>query len=69
MIMAYSRTGLDGSSENTVELIKEKMDNGSNYLQLWTRKFDNLFVNEAHYVPNYETACLTNLSDSANSDT
>ena len=66
MTMACGHVGLGESSLDTVELTKKIIDNWSNYLQLWARKFDNQFVNEFHDVPNPETVLLTNLSDSTN---
>ena len=59
-LMSCGRIGLGESSEDTVEITKELVDNGSNYLQLWTRKFYNFFVNEVHDIPNPETVYLTN---------
>ena len=65
-LMTCSSLGLGESSDYDVELTNKIINNGSNYLRLQTRKFDNLFVNEILDIPNPETFYVTNLSGSAN---
>ena len=58
MLMSCGRSGLGEYLEDSMELTKEIIDDGHNYLQLWTSKFNSLFVNEVHDIPNTETYYL-----------
>ena len=66
IIMTFGRMGLGESSVETVELMREIIENRFNYLRLWARKFENLFVNEVRDIPNPESVCITYLSGITN---
>ena len=52
MLMACGRAGLGDSSEENVEIRKEIIENSSDYLRSWAKKFEKIHVNEVHDIPN-----------------
>ena len=60
IILQCARIGLGETSEDTIDIALEMIEEGKGYLHKWAKKFEKLHLDMKHAIPHRDKLCVTN---------